>query len=78
MHPAPYIAKSGPDATETPADSSVDDGEIRWTDRTGYEDAFTWAVTKWQYPGSHIKIVARTGCSPSQDVDEANYRKLWG
>ncbi|MFI8327018.1 matrixin family metalloprotease [Streptomyces sp. NPDC085529] len=51
--PAPCIGG----ATETKGFSAVDDGEIRWTDNTAYDDARTYAISEWQYRGSRIKIV---------------------
>lgn len=53
---------------ETKGDSAVDDGEIRWTDNTSYDDARTFAVKTWQYGGSKIKIVEDSAIT-SNDVE---------
>ncbi|MEU8764826.1 matrixin family metalloprotease [Streptomyces sp. NPDC048659] len=54
--------------TESRGDSAVDDGEIRWTDDTGYDDARKFAISAWQYSGSKIKIVADSALT-SNDVE---------
>ncbi|MEU6932816.1 matrixin family metalloprotease [Streptomyces sp. NPDC046374] len=55
-------------ATETKGFSAVDDGEIRWTDNTAYDDARSYAISAWQYSGSKIKIVA-DGALTSNDLE---------
>ncbi|MEU9028998.1 hypothetical protein AB0D46_16040 [Streptomyces sp. NPDC048383] len=57
VNPAPCIAKSGSEATETREDSSVDDGEIRYTASSKYGDAIQYAVKAWQYSRSKIKVL---------------------
>ncbi|MDA5280012.1 hypothetical protein [Streptomyces sp. Isolate_45] len=37
--------------------SAVDDGEIRFTDETVYDDARKFAISAWQYSGTKIKIL---------------------
>ncbi|MFF0430025.1 matrixin family metalloprotease [Streptomyces sp. NPDC004520] len=54
---APAPARCVGSETEAKGKSAVDDGEIRWTDATGYDDARKFAISKWQYSGSKIKIV---------------------
>ncbi|MFI1814913.1 matrixin family metalloprotease [Streptomyces sp. NPDC020422] len=54
--------------TEFKANSAVDDGEIRWTDNTAYDDARKFAISGWQYSGSKIKIVADSALT-SNDVE---------
>ncbi|SEB63607.1 matrixin family metalloprotease [Streptomyces sp. TLI_105] len=54
--------------TESRGKSAVDDGEIRWTDNTGYDDARKYAISKWQYSGSKIKIVADSAIT-SNDLE---------
>ncbi|MEU3721555.1 matrixin family metalloprotease [Streptomyces sp. NPDC031705] len=53
---APCLAKSGHDATETRGDSSVDEGEIRWTAGTKYKAEYQHANRAWSYSGAKIKI----------------------
>lgn len=53
---------------ETKGFSAVDDGEIRWTDETSYDDARTFAIKAWQYRGSKIKIVEDSAIT-SNDVE---------
>ncbi|MFJ7775646.1 hypothetical protein [Streptomyces yangpuensis] len=57
---APCIAKSGSDATETCEDSSVDDGETRWTASTKYKAEYVHANRAWSYPGARIQIAPDT------------------
>lgn len=54
--------------TESKGNSAVDDGEIRWTDNTAYDDARKYAISTWQYSGSKIKIVADSALT-SNDVE---------
>ncbi|MEV7525132.1 M57 family metalloprotease [Streptomyces sp. NPDC091371] len=72
VNPAPCIARSGSDATETREDSSVDEGEIRWTESTKYDDAFQWAIKRWQYAGARIKIVADSATTVN-DLEFVDY-----
>ncbi|WP_328923853.1 matrixin family metalloprotease [Streptomyces sp. NBC_00190] len=44
--------------TETRHKSAVDDGEIRWTDETTYDESRKWAISSWSYSGRKIKIMA--------------------
>ncbi|MFE5974319.1 matrixin family metalloprotease [Streptomyces sp. NPDC056460] len=54
--------------TETRGHSAVDDGEIRWTDNTAYDDARKFAISTWQFSGSKIKIVADSAIT-SNDLE---------
>ncbi|MBT2449220.1 hypothetical protein J7F03_19395 [Streptomyces sp. ISL-43] len=72
VNPAPCIAKSGTDATETREDSSVDEDEIRYSDSTKYDDAIKYAIKAWQYSGSKIKILPDTGTTVN-DLEFADY-----
>lgn len=54
--PPPCIAKSGSDATATREDSSVDDGEIRWTASTNCKTGYDHANKVWSYRGTRIRI----------------------
>ncbi|MFC9730627.1 matrixin family metalloprotease [Streptomyces roseolus] len=62
--PAPCVGG----ATETKGFSAVDDGEIRWTDNTAYDDARAFAISAWQYRGSKIKVVADSAIT-SNDLE---------
>lgn len=42
--------------SESKGRSAVDDGEIRWTDKTSYDDARKFAMAGWQYGGSKIRF----------------------
>lgn len=66
---APCIAKSGSDATETREDSSVDDGEIRWTASTKYRAEYAHANRAWSYPGARIRIAPDAATT----VNDLNY-----
>ncbi|AQT70364.1 matrixin family metalloprotease [Streptomyces sp. fd1-xmd] len=66
---APCIARSGSDATETREDSSVDDGEIRWTASTKYKAEYVHANRAWSYPGARIRIAPDTATT----VNDLNY-----
>ncbi|MFD3762496.1 matrixin family metalloprotease [Streptomyces sp. NPDC058622] len=67
--PAPCIAKSGSDASETREDSSVDDGEIRWTASTKYRAEYNHANRAWSYPGARIRIAPDAATT----VNDRNY-----
>ncbi|MFE3074305.1 matrixin family metalloprotease [Streptomyces sp. NPDC059247] len=54
--------------TESRGQSAVDDGEIRWTDETAYDDARKFALSTWQYSGSKIKIVGDSAIT-SNDLE---------
>lgn len=64
VRPAPCVGG----VSETRSFSAVDDGEIRWTDKTGYDDARKHAISAWQYNGSKIKIVADSAIT-SNDLE---------
>lgn len=50
--PAPCIGGE----RERRSESSVDDGEIRWTDKTRYDTARKHALEVWQFNGARIKL----------------------
>ncbi|MEU9943563.1 hypothetical protein [Streptomyces lavendulae] len=66
---APCIATSGSDATETREDSSVDEGEIRWTASTKYKAEYQHANRAWSYSGAKIKIAPDSATT----VNDLNY-----
>ncbi|MEU9714964.1 hypothetical protein [Streptomyces sp. NPDC047976] len=66
---APCIAKSGHDATETREDSSVDDGEIRWTASTKYEAEYRHGNRAWSYSGAKVRIAQDSATT----VNDLNY-----
>ncbi|MFD8982635.1 hypothetical protein [Streptomyces sp. NPDC059564] len=66
---APCIAKSGSDATETREDSSVDEGEIRWTASTKYKAEYQHANGAWSYSGAKIRIAPDSATT----VNDLNY-----
>ncbi|MFE5595372.1 hypothetical protein [Streptomyces sp. NPDC056549] len=65
---APAAAPCVGGEAETQTKSAVDDGEIRWTDNTSYDDARKFAISTWQYTGSKIKIVADSAIT-SNDLE---------
>ncbi|MFB7429145.1 hypothetical protein [Streptomyces hydrogenans] len=67
-HAAVQPARCLDGVTETKGFSAVDDGEIRWTDNTAYDDARKFAISAWQYQGSKIKIVADSAIT-SNDLE---------
>jgi len=67
-HAAVRPARCLDGVTETKGFSAVDDGEIRWTDNTAYDDARKFAISAWQYRGSKIKIVADSAIT-SNDLE---------
>ncbi|MER7600144.1 hypothetical protein [Streptomyces hydrogenans] len=67
-HVAVQPARCLDGVTETKGFSAVDDGEVRWTDNTAYDDARKFAISAWQYQGSKIKIVADSAIT-SNDLE---------
>lgn len=75
VDPAPCVSGE----SETRADSAVDEGEIRWTEATKYDDARTHATKKWHTRTgtlSKIKIRADTATTVNdlqwRDYDRAD------
>ncbi|MEE1736072.1 matrixin family metalloprotease [Streptomyces sp. BE147] len=63
---------------ERRSDSAVDDGEIRWTSATKYDDARTWAGKVWQ-TGSLSRIKIRPDSATTvNDLDWRDYSKADG
>ncbi|MFJ8016883.1 hypothetical protein [Streptomyces sp. NPDC096339] len=69
---APCVDTTGRDSSETREDSSVDEGEIRWTDATGYDTARKHGLAAWQYKGSTIKLLADSATTVN-DLEFADY-----
>lgn len=72
---APAACVSG--EAETRQRSSVDSGEIRWTERTAYDDARRWATGRWQYRGARIGILADTAGTVN-DMEWRDYDRADG
>ncbi|WP_455403016.1 matrixin family metalloprotease [Streptomyces bambusae] len=64
--PAPCVSPE----VEKKSRSAVDEGEVRWTDDTAYDDAREYAASTpgWTYSGSTIKILADSAVT-SNDLD---------
>ncbi|MER8197658.1 hypothetical protein ABTY00_27345 [Streptomyces microflavus] len=69
MPPAPCIGGE----RERRSESSVDDGEIRWTDKTRYDTARKHALKVWQFSGSRIKLPPDSATTVN-DLEFRDYR----
>ncbi|MEU5138039.1 hypothetical protein [Streptomyces californicus] len=67
--PAPCISGE----RERRSGSSVDDGEIRWTDRTRYDESLKHALKTWQFSGAAIKLRPDTATTVN-DLEFRDYR----
>ncbi|MCX5409285.1 hypothetical protein OHA37_36205 [Streptomyces sp. NBC_00335] len=64
VDPAPCVKPE----SESKSRSSVDEGEIRYTDSSQYDPEIKHAIAAWQYSGAKIKIVGDT-TSTVNDLD---------
>ncbi|MFD9357895.1 matrixin family metalloprotease [Streptomyces sp. NPDC060031] len=64
VDPAPCVKGE----SESKSRSSVDEGEIRYTDSSQYHAEIKHAIAAWQYSGAKIKIVGDTA-STVNDLD---------
>ncbi|MFJ6809134.1 hypothetical protein ACIQRK_24430 [Streptomyces anulatus] len=67
--PAPCISGE----RERRSESSVDDGEIRWTDKTRYDGPREHALKAWQYSGAKIKL-RPDSASTVNDLEFRDYK----
>ncbi|MER7758122.1 hypothetical protein [Streptomyces sp. NPDC097619] len=70
--PAPCVSGEGPESRTR--NNSVDEGEIRWSDGTVYDDARAFAVSAegWSYRGARIAILPDTAVT-SDDLAFVDY-----
>lgn len=58
---------------ERRSESAVDDGEIRWTDRTRYDGPRKHALKAWQFSGARIKL-RPDSASTVNDLEFRDYK----
>lgn len=58
---------------ERRSESAVDDGEIRWTDKTRYDGSRKHALKAWQFSGAKIKLRADSATTVN-DLEFRDYR----
>ncbi|MEU8758032.1 matrixin family metalloprotease [Streptomyces sp. NPDC048659] len=81
MANAPYAAAVGAapcirGESESRADSSVDEGEIRWTEATKYDDARKYATGEWNK--LRTVSIAPDAANTVNDLEFREYRKADG
>ncbi|WP_327391448.1 hypothetical protein OG728_38900 (plasmid) [Streptomyces microflavus] len=69
MAPAPCVNGE----RERRSESAVDDGEIRWTDKTRYDGPRENALKVWQFSGARIKLRADSATTVN-DLEFRDYR----
>lgn len=67
--PAPCVSGE----RERRSESAVDDGEIRWTDKTRYDGPRENALKAWQFSGARIKLRADSATTVN-DLEFRDYR----